>query len=405
MFDLFPFVGPGHPFFAQVEGFRARIAAEPRVPHLASGATTIHAEIKALPGAGGWRLDRFYWSLQRYGAVFQALTLSHAAKSGETGWYGFPEDAYLKTMAAYFAAPPEGLRVLRFVPLRRLTFRAVDAAGRPVIGKFKRASRFRQAYELLGRVADAVEAAAPGFRVSRPLAIDEARCLYFQSALPGADLADALAVDNCGPLLERVGGLLCDLHRMPAPAVPVAAAQAALDTLRRDVAWIGFMQPELAPWLGGTLAAMERAAPQVQGGDAVFCHGDFVCSQILMAGDGWSVTDFDLCHRGDPCRDLAILLASLPYDVPLLRHAAQRGRPEDEALLASAAAACIAGYAARAGADFDGRRLAWQRIAAEIYYLGLMLKKDQFSEAVAAHRLRTIRRLEAALGPVAALTP
>ncbi len=397
MFDLFPFVGPGHPFFEQVARFRASIATEARVAQLGAGATTIHAEIKALPGPEGWRLDRFYWSLQGRGAAFQALTLSYAAKSGDTSWYQFPDDSYLETMGGFFAAPPQGLKVLRYVPLRRLTFRGADDAGKPVIGKFKRASRFRQAYELLGVVADAVDAAAPGFRVSRPLALDEARCLYFQSALPGDDLAQALTAENCVALLERVGALLRALHEVPVPAAPAAAPEGALETLRRDVAWIRFMQPDLAPWLEGTRLAMERAAPDVAGREALFCHGDFVCSQILMADDGWSVTDFDLCHRGDPCRDLAILLASLPYDVPLLRRAAQRGGSGDAALLAAAARACIDGYAARAGGEFDPRRLAWHRIAAEIYYLGLMLKKDQFSESVATHRLRTISCLEPAL--------
>jgi aminoglycoside phosphotransferase (APT) family kinase protein len=394
MFDLFPFVRPGHPFFEQVERFRGIIAAEPRVAELAPGATTIHAEIKALPGPDGWRFDRFYWSLQGRGAAFQALTLSYAAKSGDTSWYQFPDDSYLKTMAGFFAAPPQGLGVLRYVPLRRLTFRALDAKGNPLIGKFKRASRFRQAYELLGVVADAVDAAAPGFGVSRPLALDEARCLYFQSLLPGDDLADALTAENCGPLLEKVGALLRALHQVPAPGAPQTDPHAALETLRRDVAWIRFMQPDLAPWLEGTLVAMERAAARVLGAEAMFCHGDFVCSQILAADSGWSVTDFDLCHRGDPCRDLAILLASLPYDVPLLRQAVQLGQA---ALLGAAARACIAGYSDRAGREFDKRRLAWNRIAAEIYYLGLMLKKDQFSESVAAHRLSTIRSLEPAL--------
>lgn len=399
MFELFPFVGPGHPFFDRVERFRDTIAAEPRVAALAGGATTIHAEIKAVPGPEGWCFDRFYWSLQGRGddGAFQALTLSWAAKSGETSWYEFPEDSYLGTMTAYFARHPAGLRVLRYVPLRRLTFFALDAEGRPAIGKFKRASRFRQAWQLLGTVAQAADAAAPGFRVSRPLALDEARCLYFQSLLPGGDLADTLAPANCRPLLEKVGALLAELHRMPVPAAPAADPQAPLETLRRDVAWIGFMQPGLAPWLGATLAAMERVAPRVLGREPAFCHGDFVCSQILAAEEGWSVTDFDLCHRGDPCRDLAILLASLPYDVPMLRQAARRGGEGDAALLGAAADACIAGYAARAGHEFDAQRLAWSRIAAEIYYLGLMLKKDQFSQSVAEHRLRTIRSLEPAL--------
>lgn len=406
MFALFPFVAPGHPFFAQVERLRGLIAAHPGLAALAAGRTTVHAEIKAVAGAAGWSFDRFYWSLQsRDDTRLRALTLSYAAKSGDTRWYEFPDDSYLNTMAAFFAAAPDPVRVLRYVPLRRLTFRAAGADGVPLIGKFKRASRFRQAYQLLGVVADAVAAAPPGFGVSRPLGMDEARCLYYQSALPGVDLAEQVSADNCRHLLAAVGALHRSLHEVPVAAAPLAPPHAALDTVRRDVAWIGFMQPALAPWLGDILALLERTAPALPAQEAVFCHGDFVCSQILMADGGWSVTDFDLCHRGDPCRDMAILLASLPYDVPLLRQAAARGSDADRALLAAAAEAYRAGYARRAGREVDALRLTWQRIAAEIYYLGLMLKKDQFSASIAQHRLGLIRSLAADLAQGTANAP
>lgn len=409
MFELFSFIGREHPFFPQVERLRGRIAAEPRLRDLATGPRTIHAEIKALPEGESWRFDRFYWSLQSRAATpFRAMTLAYSAKSGQTEWQVFPDDSYLKTLGAFFAAPPAALRVLRYVPLRRLTFRSANPLGGTWIGKFKRASRFRQAYDLLGVVADAVAAAAPGFHVSQPLALDEGRCLYFQSALPGDDLAAALSPQNHAPLLRRAGALLRALHEVPAPALQRAAPDAAIETARRDVAFIGFMHPGLAPWLPATLEVLERHVAQGYRGEEVFCHGDFVCSQILAADDAWSITDFDLCHLGDPCRDLAILLASLPYDVPFLSQPLWDGTCSDgaaDSMIEAAVRSCSEGYAERAGKEFDPRRLAWQRIAAEIYYLGLMLKKDQFSPAIAAYRLRTIRRLAATLESAAVAVP
>lgn len=400
--SLFPFIGPGHPFFAQVEDFRRRIAAHPRASawaeEHAGQPTTIHAEVKALPAPGGdWQFDRFYWSLQSWDAAaaqpFDAITLSYAAKTGQTEWYDFPRDSYLTTMADFFRGEAAPVEVLRYVPLRRLTFRARAGQGEPVIGKFKRRSRFREAYGLLGVVAAAIEDAVPGFAVSRPLAIDEARCLYYQSALAGSNLADAVDRDNCDDLLAAVGALHSSLHEVPVAALPVAEPAALLHRVRRDMSWISFFEPQHAPLFENVLTLLQRHAGAVVGGPAVFCHGDFVCSQILMAEEGWSVTDFDLCHRGDPCRDMAILLASLPYDLPLFQAGAAGEGPADRSLLERAAGAYLRGYAGQAGAQVDPLRLAWHRIGAEIYYLALMLKKDRFARPLADHRLDLVRAL------------
>ena len=376
------------------------IAAHPRAGAWAAAhagqPTTVHAEIKALPvPGGGWHFERFYWSLQSWDAAasqpFDAITLSYAAKTGQTEWYAFPQDSYLTTMAEFFGGEAAPVEVLRYVPLRRLTFRARGSGGEPLIGKFKRRSRFREAYGLLGVVADAVAEAVPGFAVSRPLAIDEARCLYYQSALAGTNLADAVDRENCDDLLAAVGALHRSLHEVPVAALPVADGAALLDGVRRDMAWITYFEPQHAALFDHVLALLQRHAGAVLGGPAVFCHGDFVCSQILMADEGWSVTDFDLCHRGDPYRDMAILLASLPYDLPLFQAGAGADSPADGSLLERAAAAYLRGYAEQAGAQIDALRLSWHRIGAEIYYLALMLKKDRFARPLADHRLDLVR--------------
>ena len=401
-FALFPFVGPGHPFFARVEEFRALIAAHPRLARVAggdhAGRTAVHAEIKAVPdAAAGWQIDRFYWSLQRWDRAvarpFSAITLYWSAKNRRARWHEFPDDPYLATMAGFWqrARGEDAAEVLRYVPLRRLTFRARDATGTAAIGKFKRRSRFREAYELLGTVADAVERVAPGFAVARRLAIDEERCLYYQTALPGHNLADSLCEDGTEGLLARAGGLLERLHRLPAARLPQRDRGTAFDELRRDVRWIGLFEPTEAGPMADVLALLERLAPRVLALPTVFCHGDFVCSQILAGEEGWAVTDFDLAHQGDAYRDIAILLASLPYDVPRFQDSGSGAI--DAHRLEAAEKAILSGYEQSAGDSLDPLRLAWHRAAAEIYYLALMFKKDQFSRAAADCRLAAIRRL------------
>jgi len=88
---------------------------------------------------------------------------------------------------------------------------------------------------------------------------------------------------------------------------------------------------------------------------------------------------------------MAILLASLPYDLPLFQAGAGADSPADGSLLERAAAAYLRGYAEQAGAPIDALRLAWHRIGAEIYYLALMLKKDRFARPLADHRLDLVR--------------
>ncbi|MBI2276835.1 MAG: aminoglycoside phosphotransferase family protein [Dechloromonas sp.] len=395
---LFGFLAADHPFAPQVARFAQAIAAHPRYGQLhaaaLSGRAMIHSEIKALPDpGGGWRLDRFYWSLQTWDGEppfpFLALTLSFAAKDGALDWYEFPADAYLTTMADYFAdaaaQPTRRIDVLRYVPLRRFTFRTQDASGQPVVAKFKRRSRYQSAYALLGQVHAALRPDSVGFSVAAPAGVDPARCLYFQSALPGSNLVDRLNQENLTAMLGHVGTLHRALHEASVATLPVWDRAAFMADLRRDVAWIGFMLPACRERVDALLRIIEGAAPDSIGGALAVCHGDFVCSQILVADSGWSVTDFDLCHLGDPYRDIAIFLASLAYDVPLLA--------QGSALVDRAAAAYLAGYARRAGAPLDLRRLTCHRVCAEIYYLALMLKKDRYDAVAFAHRLVSASRL------------
>lgn len=397
-FPLFDFVGPAHPFRPALDRFAAALASSAECRALVGPAAprrrTIHAEIKALPVAGGgFRLERFYWSGQCWegpaARPFRAHTLEFSAKTGQLTWLHFPHDSYLTTMADYFAGEHETAEVLRYVPLRRFTFRS----GRR-IGKFKRASRFRAAYAQLATVARELRALAADFAVAAPLEIDAARCLYFQEALPGQDLAALIDDATLSPLLSRLGELHAGMHALPVCGVPEWDGAAFLAELERDLRWIAFIRADLSDEMQAVAATLRAQRPVLAA--SAFCHGDFVCSQVLVADSGWAVTDFDLCCRGDPCRDMAMFLASLGYDVLWLERAAHAGA--GEAALAAARAAYLEGYAARAGRRPNRRRLAWHLAAAEIYYLALMLKKDRHSPAAFGAGLD---RMRAALTEIA----
>ncbi len=400
---LFPFIEPGHPFHPHVERFRDAISGERRCADLLGrtagpGRTLIHAEIKGRTEGQGWALDRFYWSLQAWGAAsapsdFAALTLVYAAKDDRLTWHTFPDDPYLTAMAASVApcdersldrhgAAPD---ILRYVPLRRLTFHL-----NALVGKVKRSSRCAEAYGTLTAVARAVNREAASFDVAAPRGFDAARCLYFQSALPGEDLAGLLDPANAPALLYRVGALHRELHDLDVTGVPIWDRGPFMADLGRDIRWIVWFRPDCAALLLGIEELLLERAPRMRPQIDRFCHGDFVCSQMLVAGDQWAVTDFDLAHRGDPYRDIATLLTSLAYDVPVFQAPGQQA-----AVLEMPCAAYLRGYEDRAGQRLDQGRLVWYRLCAEISYLALMFKKDWFQPATCERAFARLRELRA----------
>ncbi|MBK9943776.1 MAG: aminoglycoside phosphotransferase family protein [Kouleothrix sp.] len=406
---LFSCIEPGHPFYQQIEAFAAAIERHPRYAELAAmhtqaSAASLHAEIKARPAGSGWSLERFYWSFQCHQATpaqsFQALTLVYAANTGQLTWHSFPDDPYLATVAPYLASTASlgvgQVEVLRYVPLRRLTFRlASRTSSAALIGKFMRRSRFRDAYTRLSMVAHGARRAGASFAVATPVAVDDRSCLFFQEALPGQSLPALADAHNLAGLLFQAGALHHELHSLPIADLPDWDASSSIARIEHDCAWITFVRPELSRLLGSALALLKRQVPAIDPTRYTFCHGDFACSQVLVGPAGWAVTDFDLAQRGDRYRELALLLASLPYDLPCLGAAT----PTTAALLEQASLAYCTGYQEQAGQALDQRRLLWHQLGAEIYYLALMLKKDWFQPPAFERAVERIRNYTGRLAP------
>ncbi len=395
---LFPLIGEEHPFFPQVCAFAEQIAA--RAENEAAPAV-IHSEIKALRSADSvWVLDRFYWSRQIWdapGAIpFSAETLTYRAGTGLAEWHDFPRDAYLGAIGAGLtemlaSRPAARVEVLRYVPLRRLTFRLYEGETTLTIGKFKRRSRYHEAHNRLLAVAQAAARQRAPFRVAAPVALRATYGLSLQEALPGYSLADLIVAETGPVLLYRLGKIHRALHRLEVPGLPAWDESAFRVGVDRDMAWIGFIRPDLAEDLAHAKHALDLVQPSSYRTRLAFCHGDFVPSQLLIDGDKWAVVDFDLCRQGNPYQELALLIAALPYDVPALRAAPL-------VALERLAACYLAGYQERADGHLNSHSLLWYRVCAELYYLSVALKKDwldltDFDRAVS--RLRgLIVRLE-----------
>ena len=251
--------------------------------------------------------------------------------------------------------------------------------GNSAIGKIKRRSRYREAWTLLGVVHDAVTAAGSPFSVSRPLQLDDEHALYVQSALPGQDLATLITATSAEKLLERVGAIHASFHRIPPPRMlPVRTSVDWLAAAAADIQMIALLSPRPFVESERVSAALQRHVPIGERFD--FCHGDFVCSQLLLNGQQWSITDFDLCHVGDAYRELAMLIASFAHDL----------EGSDTSLFTKMADSYLNGYAAESKQRLDERRLRWHRIVAELYHLALALRKGRYSEKTFDQGMRCV---------------
>lgn len=406
--NLFPFIEAGHPFHPHIQQFESRLSEHPLYARVAERLkrgeeTTVHAEIKGgLLPEQAWELSRFYWSFQVWdeleSALPRALTLYYQAKTGRIEFYEFPDDPYLTGMKFYFDGRfirKHGLSsevsVLRYVPLRRLTFRCSGAGrdGGSVIGKFKRRSRFMEAYGKLATVSQAVRSAQASFSAAAPVGLDEAHALFFQEEMEGEDLSSLIDGSNFRELLHALGALHAELHGLRVAALPVWDFSLFLENLKRDIQWITFFRQEQKALFDHLHQLLLREAPRIDPGEYAFCHGDFVCSQILKTSDRWSVVDFELCMKGDPDLEMAMFIASLTRDVPLFQEEMLRSDGA-EVILQAASEAYLEGYQSKSPRVLNRKRLLWYRLCSEIYYLALMFKKDRFHPIAFDHAIGAI---------------
>lgn len=362
---VFPLVGPGHPFEPGLEAFRARLTADARLAG-AHGAR----EVKAVPAAdGAWRIDRLYCFVPDPAAdAFGGALLYERGGAPEV--HEFPRDPRLRALTAPGSPLLDHATVLRYVPLRRLTFRATGPDGRARIGKFKRLSTLEGAYRRLVAAWRAGRAGDAAFAVPRPAGVDTARSVFFQEAAAGADASTMVEAATLEAVMSAVGRVHRDVHALEVADAPHQDFGALLAEIARDLDWIAFMAGRAGARVARLGERILARVPDPARAPRAFCHGDFVTSQLLLDGERVTVTDYDLAAVGDPHREVAMLMASLPFDVPYL---AAAGDGE----LHRAREAYLAAYQERAGAAVDPGRLAWHRACAAVYHLAMRIRKGR----------------------------
>jgi aminoglycoside phosphotransferase (APT) family kinase protein len=379
---VFPLVEAGHPLERGLEPFRAAMASDPRL-----AGPRGEGEVKALERPDGtWAIDRLYCFVPdpRAAGGFGGALL-HARAGEAPAVHEFPRDPRLPALAEPTSPLRAGAAVLRYVPLRRLTFR--DGA---LVGKFKRPTTLAGAYGRLAAVWRAARASGAAFAVPRPAGLDAAHSVYLQAAAPGADAATLVDAASLERIMAAVGRVHRDVHALDVGGAPRADDHALVDGVQRDLRFVALMVDGAAGRVARIAERVAARVPAPAGGERAFCHGDFVVSQLLLDGERVTVLDFDLAAIGDPCRDVAMLEASLPFDVPYL---ARAGAGE----LDRARGAYLAAYEERAGAPLDRERLAWHRAAAAIHHLAMRIRKGRADRAEAEGALDALEAMAGAL--------
>jgi hypothetical protein len=145
----------GHPIASEVEALVGRATADPVLltggPD-AAGPVEIRRDLRvAVDPSGGYAITRFYWCTQwrDAGGRFRARLFLHEPARRPAATYDFPADPGLPAAAAR-RGPLDAaeVNVLRYIPLRRITFRRGDA----VVGKLKRRSTLERSYAILRAV-------------------------------------------------------------------------------------------------------------------------------------------------------------------------------------------------------------------------------------------------------------
>jgi hypothetical protein len=374
----FPAVEAESAVHAALQLIRERIASDPGLA-VDPGASVRAEVLPRLGDGGGPELSRCYWSVQR---PDQDRPLGFAART--LHWDGrdlrafdFPAEPVMDWLVT-----PNGalgghgdrarVRVLRYIPRRRVTFLLENAVGLPprVIAKTKRRrSIVRATYALVAARRAVDRHRVDAFAVPEPVRLESARRLLYLAERPGRSLPELLAAGELerDAALHRLGQVHREVHELAVSHLRVPVRRngdwLTMTTVAADQ--IAALTPSAAGRARGLVATLAATVPD--DGELAFCQGDFVPSQILCDPSGWTVLDFDDAHHADPHAEVAALFVALGRELP-------HPGPADAA---AARRAYLGGYVERSGAPLDPARWRWFVAVAELRYLARRLVKGR----------------------------
>lgn len=384
---------PAHPLLE-----RLRPVVEAEVERYDGRGITVHAELRAARGAGGGaEMERFYWSMQGADPMaawgFGARTLYCREDPADLHVHEFPSEPALSWLdhpdgPLRRDGRAEQVEVLRYIPLRRLTYRLFEGTGLPdrVIAKTKRTGGLNRAAVALLAVNQAAgrSSTAPP-RVPRLLRLEPPRHTLYLEELPGRPLSLAIAGLDLDEAMAHLGGLHRSLQELEVKGLRVRGVADWLQESRVAVDRIGMFVPSATGRAESIRADLARTAPGDD--DLRFCQGDFLPGQILCDPGGWSVIDFDDSRYADPLSDVAAMFIGMPRELGLA--AAEAGDARRTYLQA---------YAARARQPIDRDRWRWYLTLLQLNELGKRLMKGRVAPGETHSVLDGLADLDDGLG-------
>lgn len=331
-------------------------------------------------------MGRFYWSAQHTTAQaplgFQARTLYEDHRLAEPAIFDFPDEPIMTWLGAEGAIDGRvhgaQVQVLRYIPCRRVTFRAEQVSGLPgrVILKTQRRSSLLHATRVLLAVRRAVKQGDTGesggvdgdngsFTVPRPIRLDARAQMLYLEELPGSPLTKVFNQDVEAEAMRRLGKTHRRLHELD---VPVDRSHSASDWLALTAAAttsIAVFLPSLARRMAGLYEELARTVPDQE--EHAFCQGDFDPSQILCDSSRWSVLDFDDAHLADPWAEVAALYVALPPELSI----------SDARRAAGVRDSYVTAYIEAAGHAPSAATWRWYVLVAQLRYLARRLTKGR----------------------------
>lgn len=387
---IFPAVEPESAVFPRLQQLREAVDADPELH--ATGDTTVRAEL--LPrrrSSGDVELRRFYWSARRADPAaatgFTARTLYFDAKVGVSRTYRFPKEPLMGWLDQHDGpllchGDGASVQILRYIPLRRVTFLVRGGVGLPerVIAKTKKESGLLRATRALVATHRAAALADGGaLTVPRPVRLDMRRRLLYLEELPGRPLDEVLSEVGVAEGMGRLGELHRRLQELPVRGLGIRrGTDDWLSAANVAATQVGLLVPSSAHRAQSLYDELVRSAPR--DGELLFCQGDFVPGQILCDSSGWSVIDLDDGHYADPLAEVAALYTALSRELPLPAAATELARQ-----------VYLDAYQEQAGQPVDSHRWRWFLALAELRYLARRAIKGRSAPGEAQSVLEQIK--------------
>ena len=148
-------------------------------------------------------------------------------------------------------------------------------------------------------------------RVAEPLGVIPELDMWLQRRIPGRTLTTLLGHPDAGRFVVAAARALRKLHQTGVPAQRRHTLSDELSNLVRRLEQVAAARPAWAARLARLAAACCRRAEVMDRAPTASVHRDFYPDQVLVAGDGVYLLDFDLYAEGDPALDVGNFLAHL----------------------------------------------------------------------------------------------